>query len=135
MDLSSSNFNLVPYLNVLDNVSAPAIAVDGQDVKDRAQELIAKFGLEHRIHHVPAELSSGERQRTALARALLNEPKLLLADEPTGNLDRENAEAVLGYLREFAQQDGAVMLVTHDQHAVDAADVVHSIESGQLVAT
>jgi len=128
-------FHLVPYLNVLDNVSAPAIAVDRQDVRDRAHELIAKFGLEHRIHHVPAELSSGERQRAALARALLNEPKLLLADEPTGNLDRENAEAVLEYLREFAQAGGAVLLVTHDQHAVDAADVVHSIDSGQLVTT
>ncbi len=126
-------FHLIPYLNVLDNVLAPAIALKGKDTEQRAQQLLKKFGLEHRMHHVPAQLSSGERQRTALARALLNEPKLLLADEPTGNLDRENADAVLAHMKEFASAGGAVLLVTHDEHAVEAADVVHTIDTGKLV--
>ncbi len=127
-------FHLIPYLNVLDNVLAPAVALKTKDVRERAEELLENFGLKHRMHHVPAQLSSGERQRTALARALLNQPKLLLADEPTGNLDRENAEAVLTHMKEFAKAGGAVLLVTHDEHAVNAADVVHSIESGRLVS-
>ena len=127
-------FHLVPYLSVLDNVLAPALASDRADARQRAEELIAHFGMQDRIHHVPSQLSTGERQRTALARALLNEPKVLLADEPTGNLDHENAAAVLGYLKEFTAAGGAVLLVTHDNRAVEFADSVTLIEKGQLVA-
>ena len=75
-------FHLVPYLSVLDNVLAPSIATGSKDAEQRARELLDRFGLSHRLEHTPGELSSGERQRTALARALLNEPKVLLADEP-----------------------------------------------------
>jgi putative ABC transport system ATP-binding protein len=75
----------------------------------------------HRAHHVPAQLSIGERQRTALARALFNRPKLLLADEPTGNLDPENGGIVLGALKAFADEGGAVLLVTHDAAAANCA--------------
>ncbi|MEX0700596.1 MAG: ABC transporter ATP-binding protein [Planctomycetales bacterium] len=127
-------FHLVPYLDVLGNVLAPAMAASVPDAEPRARELIAHFGLAERIHHVPGKLSTGERQRTALARALLNRPKLLLADEPTGNLDRENAVAVLGYLREFAEQGGGVLLVTHDPRAADVADRTVEIRDGRLVA-
>src|SRR5437764_5922627 len=107
-------FHLVPYLSILDNVLAPSLALAVPDAEKRAHELIARLGLSHRARHVPAELSTGERQRTALARALLNRPKLHLADEPTGNLDRENAAVVLGHLAEFAGSGGAVLLVTDD---------------------
>ena len=78
---------------------------------------------------MPAELSTGEKQRTALARALLNRPKLLLADEPTGNLDQENGQAVLGYLREFARDGGAVLLATHDPRAAEYAHRVIRLEA------
>ncbi len=125
-------FHLIPYLSVLENVLAPAIASGETDAQDRAHALVRHFSMEHRIRHVPGELSTGERQRTALARALLNRPKLLLADEPTGNLDRENADAVLGYLKEFVAAGGGVLLVTHDSHAVEFAQRVTDIRDGQL---
>ena len=107
-------FYLVPYLSVLDNVLLPSMVQKTDAAEVRAQELLARFGLEHRAHHVPAQLSIGERQRTALARALFNQPKLLLADEPTGNLDPENGKIVLHTLKTFAEEGGAVLLVTHD---------------------
>lgn len=127
-------FHLVPYLTVLDNVLAPAMATGLSDARDHARELVAHFGLEHRLHHVPAQLSTGERQRTALARALLNRPKVLMADEPTGNLDRENGEAVLGYLKEFAEDGGAILLVTHDDQSAQFAKRTENILNGQLVS-
>jgi ABC-type lipoprotein export system ATPase subunit len=115
-------FHLIPYLSVLDNVLAPALAAAVPDARERAEELVARFGLHSRRGHVPGELSTGERQRTALARALLNRPRLLLADEPTGNLDRENAGVVLDHLAAFAREGGAVLLVSHDAQAVQHAD-------------
>jgi putative ABC transport system ATP-binding protein len=117
-------FHLVPYLSVLDNVMTAGLAAGdtSAEVRDRAKILIAKFGLSERTHHCPAELSVGERQRVALARALLNSPSLLLADEPTGNLDDDNAHIVLDTLRQFAHDGGAVLLVTHDQRTADLAD-------------
>ena len=126
----------MPYLSVLENVLAPSIALKNHspgESLNRARHLIAHFGLEHRISHVPGELSSGERQRTALARALLNEPKLLLADEPTGNLDAENAELVLTHLTEFAAGGGAVLLVTHDPQAAAKAIRTVSLRDGRFV--
>jgi ABC-type lipoprotein export system ATPase subunit len=110
-------FHLVPYLDVLDNILAPALAVPLPDARERARELIAQFGLEGREHHVPARLSTGERQRAALARALLSRPKLILADEPTGNLDEQNGRAVLECLAGLARNGTAVLLVTHDTKA------------------
>lgn len=128
-------FHLVPYLSVLDNVLAPSIATSSTGQESRARELIERFGLTHRLQHVPGELSSGERQRAALARALLNQPKVLLADEPTGNLDAENAAEVLKHLREFASSGGAVLLVTHDAQAATAADRVINLRDGKLDTT
>lgn len=107
-------FHLIPYLTVLENILAPGVACPGHDTRARAAELLGRFGLEKRADHVPAQLSTGERQRTAMARALLNRPGLILADEPTGNLDEENGRRVLEYLAEFARQGGSVLLVTHD---------------------
>lgn len=125
-------FHLVPYLNVLENVLAPSIATGVETDRDRARELVAQFGLEHRSGHVPGELSSGERQRTALARALFNRPKLLLADEPTGNLDAENSQVVLTHLRDFVTDGGAVLLVTHDPVAAETADHSVLIRDGRI---
>jgi putative ABC transport system ATP-binding protein len=126
-------FHLVPYLTVLDNVLAPSMVTPSKDARDRARELLVHFGMEPRINHVPAQLSTGERQRTALARALLNRPKVILADEPTGNLDQSNGEAVLGFLNEFANDGGAVLLVTHDEKATQFATRTERILDGRLV--
>lgn len=128
-------FHLVPFLSVRDNVLAPMMALDAPaaDVTRRADALLERFGLAPRRDHLPAALSSGERQRTALARALLNEPHLLLADEPTGNLDSENAAIVLTHLREFSEAGGAVLLVTHDEQAVAKADTAIRLRDGRIV--
>ncbi|MBI5818218.1 MAG: ABC transporter ATP-binding protein [Verrucomicrobia bacterium] len=125
-------FHLVHYLNVLDNVLTAALASQSADAKDRACELIGRFGLASRESHVPSELSTGERQRVALARALLNRPKLLLADEPTGNLDEENGRLVLDCLGGFAKEGGAVLLVTHDPKAAQVSHRALHMENGRL---
>lgn len=110
-------FYLVPYLTVLENILAPSLALPDPNAKKRAYDLIDRFNLADRIDHIPAELSTGERQRTALARAILNNQNLLLADEPTGNLDRKNAETVLNFFMEFTQSGGSVLMVTHSESA------------------
>ena len=114
-------FHLLPYLSVLENVLVPALGKKSPEASRRAEELIDRFGLGPRARHLPAELSTGERQRVALARALLNRPRLLLADEPTGNLDPENGRAVLDHLTGFSREGGAVLLVTHDDEAAARA--------------
>ena len=126
-------FHLVPYLSVEDNIRVPSIAVRADDARERAHALMDHFQLMDRAHHVPAELSTGERQRVALARALLNHPKVLSADEPTGNLDEDNAEIVLGHLDEFVQKGGTVLLVTHDARATRYAHRSICLRSGRLV--
>jgi ABC-type lipoprotein export system ATPase subunit len=124
-------FHLVPYLTVLQNVLAPSLAAPANGAARRAMELIERFALSGRAEHLPEELSTGERQRTALARALLNRPGLLLADEPTGNLDADNAAAVMGYLEGFAAEGGAVLLVTHDDRAARHAQRVVHLGAGR----
>ncbi len=124
-------FHLIPYLNVLDNVLVPSLAAGGgADPRPRAEALIERFGLRDRRLHPPSELSIGERQRVALARALLLEPQVLLADEPTGNLDEENGMLVMEALGEFAQSGGAVLVVTHDRRI--SADRICRLEAGVL---
>lgn len=114
-------FHLIGYLSVLENVAAPAAAKPFPGARARALELVARLGLEHRKNHLPSELSSGERQRCALARAMLHHPKLILADEPTGNLDEHNGKIVLDFLGEFVGSGGALLLVTHEARAADRA--------------
>jgi putative ABC transport system ATP-binding protein len=125
-------FHLIPYLTTLENVLAPSLGAPGDGAEARARELIDQLDLSHRIHHVPGELSTGERQRTGLARALLNRPPLLLADEPTGNLDPDNAARVLGHIADFARSGGAVLMVTHDDAAISDADRILSLDRGRL---
>jgi len=125
--------HLVPYLDVLQNVLTANVPNRQPDSSQRADDLIEHFGLKHRIHHVPAELSVGERQRVALARALFNKPKLILADEPTGNLDPGNAITVLDALREYADDGGAVLMVTHDPNAAKRAHRIVVMDRGYVV--
>jgi len=135
-------FHLIPYLTVLDNVRAPSLAQPGADSGHRAAELLERFGLGERAEHLPAELSTGEQQRVALARALYNQPRVLLADEPTGNLDPANAQIILQCLsdwsrdtgaRDAATRDGgAVLVVTHDAAAEPFADRIERMNRGQL---
>lgn len=126
-------FHLVPYLSVADNILAPSLAARTELPEERARALMQHFQLQERANHVPAELSTGERQRVALARALFNQPKVLLADEPTGNLDAGNAEIVLRHLAEFADNGGAVLLVTHDARAAHYAHRTILMRDGCVV--
>ena len=128
-------FHLVPYLNVLDNVMAPALVTGETSARERAGILVERFGLADRLGHRPGQLRTGERQRVALARALLNEPRVILADEPTGNLDGDNSEQVLQALKTFADEGGAVLLVTHDPDAVAFAGRQVVLQGGQLASS
>lgn len=126
-------FHLVPYLDVLQNILAANLPNPQPQPEQRAEELIHQFGLEDRRRHVPAELSVGERQRVALSRALFHRPQLVLADEPTGNLDPDNASIVLDALREYADAGAAVLMVTHDPQAAQRAHRVLHMERGRVV--
>ena len=125
-------FHLLPYLTVLDNVLVAATDSTSTETRDRAHDLLCDFGLEPRLSHTPGELSAGERQRVAMARALLNQPQVLLADEPTGNLDPKNAEGLLDLVRGFHESGGTVLMVTHEEQAANYAQRTISLEKGQL---
>ena len=126
-------FHLVPYLSVLDNVLLAANGKGLVDSQKRATGLLEQLGLTLRRHHTPAELSAGERQRTALARALLNQPELILADEPTGNLDSDNAKEVFHHLKVFQQSGGTVVVVTHGATAEDFASRILEMRAGKIL--
>ena len=127
-------FHLVPYLDLLGNVLLACPGKPSAEVRQRASGLMDELGLADRASHRPGELSAGERQRLAVARALLNRPKLILADEPTGNLDPENAAEVIRHLAEFHRGGGTVVLVTHGAAADAHADRTLRLEQGRLVA-
>ena len=126
-------FHLLPYLNVVDNVLVPAMTGTKQDNREAARNLLEKLQMSDRAQHKPAQLSTGERQRVAIARALLNQPELILADEPTGNLDPDNAARVLGYLVDFHKEGGTVLLVTHEERAEEHAQRVVFLDAGRLL--
>ncbi|MFO7945565.1 MAG: ABC transporter ATP-binding protein [Armatimonadota bacterium] len=126
-------FHLIPYLSVTDNVLAPVLAMPKRNAPERAAELLDRFNLSHRAAHTPGELSTGERQRVALARAMLHQPRVILADEPTGNLDEGNARTVLGTLADFAHEGGTVLLVTHDNATASEAGRILRLNEGRLV--
>lgn len=100
--------------------------------KERAIQLLKQFGLEDRINHYPKELSGGEQQRVALARALANDPEVLIADEPTGNLDKENEKLIFDYLKEMTRKDKCVIVVSHNDIINEYADKIYLLESGTL---
>ena len=128
-------YHLLPELSVLENAMLPGLVPGGVGAvkaRKRAHELLERFGLEHRLHHRPRELSGGERQRTAIARALANDPEVLLADEPTGNLDVQTGGEILDLIQEAHQEGLTIVMVTHDQRIADRADRSVQLIDGQL---
>jgi putative ABC transport system ATP-binding protein len=129
-------FNLLPSLSAIENALLPALIAGRRDraLRDRARMLIGRVGLGDRAEHLPAELSGGEQQRVSIARALLLQPELVLADEPTGNLDTRAGAEILALLREVNQRDGeSILMVTHDPNAAARADRVVFLRDGEIV--
>ena len=131
------NFNLIPTMTARENVSL-ALAfggLRGQQRQERSRELMARVGLGDRLEHKPSELSGGEQQRVAIARALANNPKVLLADEPTGNLDSIRAHELLGLLRDMVDHDAlTILMVTHDQELANSfADRIVFMKDGKVI--
>ena len=117
------SFNLVPWLSAIENVQVP-LSLAGESAsmqQSRAAELLDRVGLSDRLHHLPSELSQGQQQRVALARTLANDPQVILADEPTGNLDPDSREQVMNLFSEFHTEGRSVVMVTHDQFAAEYA--------------
>ena len=125
-------FHLIPYLNVVDNVILAGPGAAKKADKTRAKDILEKLGLTERICHTPSQLSSGEKQRVALARAFFNEPPILIADEPTGNLDPENAAVVHDHLSKYHKQGRTVVLVTHDSSVDLQADREILMDKGKI---
>jgi putative ABC transport system ATP-binding protein len=128
-------FNLIPTLTAQENVELPLFfqGVPREKRRARAAELLRKVGLDGRLHHKPAQLSGGERQRVAIARALANDPEIILADEPTGNLDSESGKAILELLAQLHREGKTIILVTHNPEAAAYAQRIVRIRDGRLV--
>jgi putative ABC transport system ATP-binding protein len=128
-------FNLLPRLSALKNVEVPLIysGVPARGRRERAIPLLEKVGLADRLHHKPTELSGGQQQRVAIARALINNPPLLLADEPTGNLDSRSGEEILHILTELNGQGVTIILVTHDQGVGSLCKRMINLKDGRIV--
>jgi putative ABC transport system ATP-binding protein len=127
-------FHLVPYLTALENVLLPTLAAFDKDAFTRANDLMQALAIDHRAAHFPSELSAGERQRCALARAVQNRPEVILADEPTGNLDQESADLVLATLRDRRDQGATVLLVSHHHIDTIPTDIEFALKEGRLQA-
>ena len=128
-------YHLLPELDALENVALPArvARLDVAEAERRARELLRRVGLAHRLEHRPAELSGGEQQRVAIARALVNEPQLILADEPTGNLDSQTGEEILNLLGELrAERHATLVIATHDARVATRAPRVVELADGAL---
>jgi putative ABC transport system ATP-binding protein len=129
-------FHLIPSLTALENVSVPMEIVGARNARSRAESLLEEVGLTGRAHHYPSQLSGGEQQRVALARALANDPPIVLADEPTGNLDTTNGRHIMELLREVhAARGTTVVLVTHDVELASMADARLGLRDGRVVET
>jgi putative ABC transport system ATP-binding protein len=128
-------FNLIPDLNVLENIEVPLRyrRMAGSERRRRAEAALARVGLSSRLRHYPSELSGGQQQRVAIARALAGSPRLLLADEPTGNLDSQMARAVMELLEELHREGATIVMVTHDPELAARAQREVHIVDGQVV--
>ncbi|MEN6497526.1 MAG: ABC transporter ATP-binding protein [Thermoguttaceae bacterium] len=129
-------FNLVPYLSALENVQVPLFLgkTDEKSQEERAAALLDRVGLGDRLHHKPSELSVGQQQRVALARMLANDPAVILADEPTGNLDPETSQQVIQFLEEVNAEGRTIVMVTHDPRAAKRAKRILRLDRGAIVS-
>lgn len=127
-------FNLVPYLSALDNVKVPLFLAKMEEKAqtERAASLLDRMGLGDRLDHKPGELSVGQQQRVALARMLANDPAVILADEPTGNLDPETSQQIIGFLDEFNGEGKTIVMVTHDPRAAKRAKRTLRLQNGAI---
>jgi len=127
-------FNLIPSLTALENVELPLMLCRGncKGRREKAAELLRQVGLGERLNHHPSELSGGKRQRVAIARALVNEPELILADEPTGNLDSKTGQDILELLKSLHGRGVTVVIITHDQYITKVTDRVVRIKDGMI---
>lgn len=125
-------FNLIPRLTALENVELPTYANvrNGVDVRKRAKELLEQVGLDDRMHHKPGELSGGQSQRVAIARALINDPAILLADEPTGNLDSKTGREILNMFTKLNEDGRTIVMITHDPEIAKYADRIVLVKDG-----
>ena len=128
-------FNLHPTLTALENVELPMViaGVDERERRVRARELLALVNLSHRARHFPAQLSGGERQRVAIARALANNPAILLADEPTGNLDSKTGAEIMGVFAKLNKQGRTIVMVTHEKNVARHAKRVVELRDGKML--
>lgn len=124
-------YHLVPYLTALENVMM-AQYFHGIKDENKAREVLKRVGLEHRLHHIPAHLSGGEQQRVCIARALINEPKILLADEPTGNLDQRNGDIVLNLIKELHKDGHTIILITHNPDIAKLGSRIIKLVDGKI---
>ena len=132
------NFNLIPSLTVLDNVALPMtfVGVPQKKRRDAARDILVRLGMETYAERYPSELSGGQQQRAGIARALANNPPIIIADEPLGNLDSENAEHVLKFLKELKEKDGrTIIMVTHEAWSVRDAEKIIYLKDGAVVKT
>jgi len=132
------SFNLVPNLTAIENVMLPMMfqGVEREDREKRAEELLKKVDLGERMHHYPNQLSGGQSQRVAIARALANNPEVILADEPTGNLDTKTGEKVMDFLKNLHKEGRTIIMVTHEAElAKKHADIVYWLKDGRLEKT
>jgi len=135
MGMIFQNHNLIPQFTALENILIPTTMCNKPDFsyEEHLKRLIATLGLGDRLHHLPSELSGGQQQRVAIARALINMPQVVFADEPTGNLDRANADEVLDLLLEIKAQIGqTLVMVTHDMKIAERADRIYRMDNGEL---
>jgi len=129
-------FNLIPTLNALENVALPMIfqGVSAWKRTERAKKLLNDVKLSHRMYHLPNELSGGERQRVAIARALANDPEVILADEPTGNLDSKTGEEILNMFMELNKQGKTIIMITHDNNLALKARRIVKLRDGKIIS-
>ena len=131
------SFNLIPTLSAWENVALPLfpVKISNEERRQRATELLSQMELGHRLEHLPSALSGGEKQRVAIARALINKPKIILADEPTGNLDSATGEAIMDILNHLHTKEGvAILMVTHEAELAKTANRLIRMHDGEVIS-